>query len=479
MTVSASSHLAPPPSSAPIVNPKDGMGTWNWIQWFVAARVKINAINTSLANLAGTSGTPGILVTDGNGNWFVRALAAGTNVTITDANGVAGDPTISASGGGGGGNAIYVNPQTGTYTLVLTDIPAASSYKGYIPIDSASAAQLIIPTNANVNFPIGSSIRCAQIGAGTVTITGASGVIFVGPSITGAGQGASGEAIQIATDKWVISGDLGYTFGAGTVQYLVVAGGGGGGYNWGGGGGAGGVSSGSLSVAPGVAINVVVGNGGAGATSNAVGSNGQDSSFDTITSTGGGGGGGNTGLSTAIAGANGGSGGGGGGAPAGFAVGGTGVSGQGFAGGSGVASSGVAPAGGGGGASAVGATATTAQSGSGGNGVSSSITGSAIIYGGGGGGGGNGGSCPAGSGGLGGGGAGSNAGAVAGTAGTANTGGGGGGGGISNGVGGDGGSGVVIISSPQPAASYTGSPVITTSGGNTIYTFNANGTITF
>jgi len=37
----------------------------------------------------------------------------------------------------------------------------------------------------------------------------------------------------------------------------------------------------------------------------------------------------------------------------------------------------------------------------------------------------------------------------------------------------------VIVSAPQAAASTTGSPTVTTSGGRTIYTFTANGTITF
>jgi hypothetical protein len=38
---------------------------------------------------------------------------------------------------------------------------------------------------------------------------------------------------------------------------------------------------------------------------------------------------------------------------------------------------------------------------------------------------------------------------------------------------------VVIIRSPQAAVSTTGSPTITTVGGDTVYQFNGTGSITF
>ena len=205
MTVSASSPLAPPPTPVEIADPKTGMTSWAWVQWFVAARVKINAIGQSIVNI-GALTTGGFAVTDGSGGWYSRKLVAGDNISITYPNGVGGDPVISASGGGG--NATYVNPQTASYTLQITDIPAASSYKGYITISSAETAQLTIPANATVNFPIGAEIGLAQLGSGAVSFYGASGVTLKGPTITAGGSGASGKAVQVAIDEWVVSGQL-------------------------------------------------------------------------------------------------------------------------------------------------------------------------------------------------------------------------------------------------------------------------------
>jgi len=255
-----------------------------------------------------------------------------------------------------------------------------------------------------------------------------------------------------------------------TASYLVVAGGGAGGAGVGGvaggGGGAGGYKASSTTLYSGATYVVTVGAGGAGTTV-VVGAAGSNSSVSgtgltTITSTGGGYG--------AVTGVSGGSGGSGGGGAYNGTSGGTGTSGQGNNGGSGStsASSG-SGGGGGGGASAAGSNGSGTVGGAAGAGTASSISGSSITYAGGGGGSG----ITNGSGGSGGGAAGNWN--DIGINGTPNLGGGGGGGG--NGfVGGSGGSGVVIIS-------YAGSQVfngglVTSSGGNTIHTFNATGALT-
>lgn len=298
-----------------------------------------------------------------------------------------------------------------------------------------------------------------------------------------------------ATGQLRFNTTLGYTeiyngtvwigIGGYLVSYLILSGGGSGGGNSsgnayvGGGGGGGGLITGSVQFKVGDTYVATVGAG--GAQTLGAGTNGSPSSIPNVNLASlGGGRGGSWDVPTGTAGGSGG--GGAGRAATETNAGGAGTSGQGFAGGTG-RSDASTPAniggGGGGGASAVGANSpSSGVGGAGGAGGASSITGSSINYGGGGGGGA---ASTAGAGGSGGGGAG----AIGGNGinGTANLGGGGGGGAAYTGgsnYGGNGGSGVVIFS--IPTANYTGtttgSPVVTTSGSNTILKFNASGTYT-
>ena len=214
---------------------------------------------------------------------------------------------------------------------------------------------------------------------------------------------------------------------AGTVDYLLVAGGGAGGYSAiPGGGGAGGLLTATgLSVAIGT-YPIVVGAGGVGDNSGGVANSGDNTTAFSLTAIGGGKGAVGPGT---VAAASGGSGGGQDGYGSGGGA--TGTAGQGNSGGNGAGGGGSYGAGGGGGAGAVGANGVSPSGGAGGVGLSNSLrTGSGVFYAGGGGG--QKWTGSVGAGGNGGGGAG-------GVGGTANTGGGAGGGG------GSGGSGIAVV----------------------------------
>jgi hypothetical protein len=275
------------------------------------------------------------------------------------------------------------------------------------------------------------------------------------------------------------------------VDYLVVAGGGGG--QMGGGGGGGVLQATGVSLQMGTSYAITVGAGGDGwkrVTSSSLPTRGESSIIAGIaTAIGGGAGGGNPGNLPTNEYQSGGSGGGAGHSSSSSFSGGKGIypgstyldqARQGYDGGNNKITSPYGQ-GGGGGAGGAGGNASGSNSGNGGTGIVSSITGSSVTYAGGGGGGGWAGGTTAGSGGSGGGAGGSTADGATASSATANTGGGGGGGSIggSGGPGGYGGSGIVIIRTLATAASTTGSPTVTTDGSYNIYSFTADGSITF
>lgn len=379
--------------------------------------------------------------------------------------------SITASGGG---------------APLATTAPAALATTAIIGLSTAAARadhQHIFPTATQVGAePSITTLAVNKGGTGQTTFT--NGQILIGNT--------TGNTLT----KTTLTAGAGITItnGAGAITIaaiptyqadaLIVAGGGGGGTWTGGGGGAGGLLlKSAIQLTPGTNYPFVIGSGGAGsALRTTAGTVGQASTAFGYSSVGGGGGG-SLNATGSIAATSGGSGGGGTGNPTGAAAGGAGTSGQGFAGGSG---SNASPygGGGGGGASAIGGSQIGSAAGAGGAGTSNSITGSAVTYAGGGGGSPtSGGVSTGGAGGAGGGGAGGDAGLV-GVAGTANTGGGGGGGSnvasATAAAGGNGGSGVVILSVPTVnySGTVTGSPTVTTSGGNTIIKFTASGSYT-
>jgi hypothetical protein len=100
---------------------------------------------------------------------------------------------------------IALNAQTGTtYTAVLADDGKL------ITCDNGSAIALTIPPNSSVAFGIGTQINIMQLGAGQVTITAGAGVTLrsAGSRLKTNGQYAVATCCKIATDTWVVIGNL-------------------------------------------------------------------------------------------------------------------------------------------------------------------------------------------------------------------------------------------------------------------------------
>lgn len=152
---------------------------------------------------------------------LVAAATAGDGATANITDALA--PVLGAVAVGGGAEKVTVrsngtswlvdsvpapgtrtNAQTGTsYTLVLADAGKL------VTMNNASASTWTIPTNAAVAFPVNTEIAGAQLGAGTVTIDG-SGVTLrsVGGLLAASAQYASWCAVKIATDEWLVTGQL-------------------------------------------------------------------------------------------------------------------------------------------------------------------------------------------------------------------------------------------------------------------------------
>ena len=105
---------------------------------------------------------------------------------------------------------LTLNAQTATYTAVLTD-----NRNKLITMDVATANDFLIPTNANVAFPIGSVINVIQIGAGKTTIEavtpGTTTISSTGGTATAPelrAQFSAASCIKVATDTWYVLGDI-------------------------------------------------------------------------------------------------------------------------------------------------------------------------------------------------------------------------------------------------------------------------------
>jgi hypothetical protein len=105
-----------------------------------------------------------------------------------------------------GGKFSSINSQVGTtYTAVLADADDV-----LITLDNAAAIAFTIPAEASVTYPIGTTLQWLQLGAGLVTATPDTGVTLLsrGSVFGTGGQYAIASAVKIASDTWIVTGDI-------------------------------------------------------------------------------------------------------------------------------------------------------------------------------------------------------------------------------------------------------------------------------
>ena len=155
-----------------------------------------------------------VSATGSTGSITVHGLAVGSNVVGTTDTQTLTNKTLS---GGSVTGATITNPtlngaiwnltlndQTGTaYTIALTDNGKL------VTLDNAATGTVTIPANGSVAFPTGAQVHLVRKGTGPFSVTGASGVtVNATPGLNFRAQWSAITAIKLATDTWLLLGDL-------------------------------------------------------------------------------------------------------------------------------------------------------------------------------------------------------------------------------------------------------------------------------
>ena len=103
-----------------------------------------------------------------------------------------------------GNSVIRTYRKTANYSLTLPDAGCV------VEMNVAGANNLTVPTNATIQFPIGTVIEIMQYGAGQTTIVAAGGVTIRSPGgkLKIAAQYGGASLRKIATNEWALEGNL-------------------------------------------------------------------------------------------------------------------------------------------------------------------------------------------------------------------------------------------------------------------------------
>lgn len=134
----------------------------------IATQAYAQPVDTDLTALAGLS-TTGIVVRTGSGTVATRTLVAGTNITLTNADGVSGNITINASGTASGVSSI-----AGTTNQIT-----ASASTGAVTLSLPSSLVLPNGTTATTQTSTDNSTKVATTAYVTTAVAAVSGASVV------------------------------------------------------------------------------------------------------------------------------------------------------------------------------------------------------------------------------------------------------------------------------------------------------------
>ncbi len=174
-------------------------GTWATSTSYAENEVAENGGASWICTTAHTSGSstePGV-----GGSWTA-------NWDLAAQKGETGD--LSAQGTIGVGPVVLarrpINSQAGGYTLAMSDEGAS------VHMTNGSAATVTVPEESSVTFSVGTEIEIVALGAGVVTIAGATGVTLNGVSAGSADIAAQWQGAVLrkyGADSWLLTGAVG------------------------------------------------------------------------------------------------------------------------------------------------------------------------------------------------------------------------------------------------------------------------------
>ena len=165
-------------------------------------------VSTAQASAIATAKSEAIADATAQVNAVIAAAPAALN-TLDELAAALGDDanyaaTVTTALAGKVPSATPISQKTASYTL-----SSINEKDSMIEMNSASATTVTIPTNAAVEFPIGTSLDVLRVGAGAVDIAAASGVtVNATPGLKLRAQWSSATLIKRGTDTWVLVGDL-------------------------------------------------------------------------------------------------------------------------------------------------------------------------------------------------------------------------------------------------------------------------------
>lgn len=132
-----------------------------------------------------------------SGNVTLTAASIGALASSGNLSDVASPATALSNLGGATNNATGQAPKTANYTLALADTTPGTNQLDY---DASSAGTYTIPAHSSVAFPLGANFAVRQLGSGTITIAGSSGVTVTPGNAGGVATSGQGQLITVTQD---------------------------------------------------------------------------------------------------------------------------------------------------------------------------------------------------------------------------------------------------------------------------------------